>query len=176
MSPATLMHKRLFNFRRERFIPIEYPLGISSSDLGRKMKAHIEEMERDGTYDAIEDELFRNLREKKKNISDFARKTDQAKTPIEFWNILLERNFITRSQFVDCCLLFPNWNDKEFYNALKEIAPGTKIYMNAPFSECSTFWLWMLLMHGRHGVSFSCIAPHESYSDNTLAPYLPDFV
>jgi hypothetical protein len=34
----------------------------------------------------------------------------------------------------------------------------------------------MLLMHGRYAVSFSCIAPHESYSDNTLAPYLPDFI
>jgi hypothetical protein len=76
MSPATLMHKRLFNFRRERFTPIEYPLGINSSEEGRKMQAHIDKLERDGTYDKIEKELFKSLDEKKKYISDFARTTD----------------------------------------------------------------------------------------------------
>jgi hypothetical protein len=33
-----------------------------------------------------------------------------------------------------------------------------------------------MLMHGRYGVSFSCIAPDQSYKDKTIKPYLPDFI
>lgn len=76
----------------------------------------------------------------------------------------------------DPVLLLSWWNDFEFYNALKEICPASKIYLNAPFGDQYSFWLWMIYMHGRHGASISCLAAWYSTNNISYKRYMPSFI
>jgi hypothetical protein len=38
------------------------------------------------------------------------------------------------------------------------------------------FWLWVILMHGLHGASFTILAPTRSYKNKDIKGYLPEFI